>query len=97
VIKRPDQMLWAQLAGIAVNLALGLPMVYQWGAAGAAYAALLGSAVKGGLGNWWYAAGVRRLLNDESRINAPHLEGPHAREMAWASPASAALVTEAAP
>lgn len=97
VIKRPDQMLWSQLAGIAVNLALGLPMVYQWGAAGAAYAALFGSAIKGVLGNWWYATGVRRLLDDERGKTSPHLEGPHAREMSWAGSGPSAFATEGAP
>jgi O-antigen/teichoic acid export membrane protein len=99
VIKRPDQMLWAQLAGIGANVALGVPMTVLWGAAGAAYAALAGSAVKGALSYWWYAVGVQRLLTHAVDV-APVVEEVHSlavptRELGWAALGSAALAEEA--
>jgi O-antigen/teichoic acid export membrane protein len=98
VIKRPDQMLWAQLAGIGANLALGVPMTVLWGAAGAAYAALAGSAVKGALSYWWYAAGVRQLLAEPGEVT-PVAEESHSpvvptRDLAWAVSGGAALAEE---
>jgi O-antigen/teichoic acid export membrane protein len=93
IIKRADQSLWSQLAGIGVNLTLGAPMVMAWGATGAAYAALLGSVVKGGLGCWWYAVGVKRLVgNDEGSLPA----ALNTRDRSWSAGAGA-LATEAAP
>jgi O-antigen/teichoic acid export membrane protein len=93
IIKRADQSLWSQLAGIAVNLALGAPMVMAWGAAGAAYAALLGSLVKGGLGCWWYAVGIKRLVGDDDVSAA---SATSSRGGTWA-PGASALAAEAAP
>jgi len=93
IIKRADQSLWSQLAGIGVNLALGVPMVMAWGAAGAAYAALLGSLVKGGLGCWWYAVGIKRLIGDDEGSSPNAL---NSRDRSWSAGAGA-LATEAAP
>jgi hypothetical protein len=36
-------------------------------------------------------------LDDENGVNATRLEGPHAREMAWAAAESAGFVAEGAP
>jgi O-antigen/teichoic acid export membrane protein len=59
VMQRPDQVFASHLAGIVVNLGLGLPMVYSWGIVGAAYATLIGAVLKAGLGGYWYFAQVR--------------------------------------
>ncbi len=100
VIKRADHMLWSQLAGIAVNLLLGAPMLWKWGITGAAYAALLGTIVKGGLGCWWYAVGVRRLIAEQGPSEQPptsQIATRHERsERSWSS-SPGDLVTEAAP
>jgi O-antigen/teichoic acid export membrane protein len=93
IIKRADQSLWSQLAGIGVNLALGAPMVMAWGAAGAAYAALLGSLVKGGLGCWWYAVGIKQLIGDAEGVPPTAL---NSRDRGWSAGAGA-LAAEGAP
>jgi hypothetical protein len=91
-------MLWAQLAGIGANLALGVPMTVLWGAAGAAYAALVGSAMKGALSYTWYVAGVRRLLAESGEV-APLGAETHSpiisREVTWAVSNGAVLAEEA--
>jgi hypothetical protein len=91
-------MLWAQLAGIAANFVLGVPMTVAWGAAGAAYAALVGSAVKGGLSYWWYAGGVRAQLGESGALGAAG-EPPRPtvlRELPFAAVNSVGLATEEA-
>ena len=59
-LRGADKAFVSQMIGIVVNLALGLPMVERWGIVGAAYASLIGSALKAVLAAWWYAQGVRR-------------------------------------
>jgi len=96
VIDRASQTFWSQFAGIAVNLALGVPMVAVWGAPGAAYAALIGSALKGGLSSWWYVDGMRRLRN-ASGSAAPRQESLGRRELEWATSTPRGLASGEAP
>jgi hypothetical protein len=66
-LQRAQEVFTAQIIGILVNLALGVPMVYYRGIVGAAYASLIGSALKAGLGAWWYAAEIKRWRSELSQ------------------------------
>jgi O-antigen/teichoic acid export membrane protein len=68
VMQRPDQVFTSHLIGIVVNIALGVPMVHWWGITGAAYATLIGAALKAGLGVVWYLIHVTGRLRDEARF-----------------------------
>jgi O-antigen/teichoic acid export membrane protein len=70
VLKRPDQVCWAHLAGILVNFAIAWPLIVSWGVVGAAYAALFGAALKAGLGGWWYLVEIRKQLSAEAEATA---------------------------
>jgi O-antigen/teichoic acid export membrane protein len=69
-LRGADKVFASQMIGIVVNLALGLPMVEQWGIVGAAYAALIGSTLKAVLGAWWYVNGTRRAAAIEAKVEA---------------------------
>jgi O-antigen/teichoic acid export membrane protein len=62
VLHRPDQVFLSHLAGIVINLTLGVALVQSWGIVGAAYATLAGAVIKAVLGIWWYLAEARRQL-----------------------------------
>lgn len=62
VLHRPDQVFMSHLAGIVINLTLGVALVQSWGIVGAAYATLAGAVIKAVLGIWWYLAEARRQL-----------------------------------
>lgn len=92
VIKGADKGFWSQLIGIAANLVLGIPMVMRWGAPGAAYAALIGSILKGGLGCYWYISGARKLLVAEGVAAAPSSEPIEALDCEWSNEDAGELV-----
>ena len=96
MIDRPDQMFYAYLAGIATNIVLGMPMVAAWGAAGAAYAALLSTAVKSWLDRHWYRAEIRRQLAAAAPQEPQAVRPAVVRlpEPAWMTPSAPRLVTE---
>jgi O-antigen/teichoic acid export membrane protein len=62
VLQRPDQVFISHLAGIVINLTLGIALVQSWGIVGAAYATLAGAVLKAWLGIWWYLGEARRQL-----------------------------------
>jgi O-antigen/teichoic acid export membrane protein len=62
VLHRPDQVFISHLAGIVINLTLGIALLQSWGITGAAYATLAGAVLKAGLGIWWYLGEARRQL-----------------------------------
>lgn len=65
VLHRPEQVFYAHLAGIVINLTLGVALVESWGITGAAYATLAGAVFKAGLGLWWYLVEARRQLKEQ--------------------------------
>jgi O-antigen/teichoic acid export membrane protein len=65
VMQRPDQVFRSHLVGIVVNIVLGIPMVHWWGITGAAYATLIGAALKACLGVGWYLIHVRSQLGGQ--------------------------------
>ncbi|HEX6962806.1 MAG TPA: lipopolysaccharide biosynthesis protein [Lacipirellula sp.] len=77
VMQRPDQVFASHLAGIVVNVALGIPMVHYWGITGAAYATLIGGALKALLGMAWYLVQVRREIGAQrATCVMPTMVGP---------------------
>jgi O-antigen/teichoic acid export membrane protein len=75
VFERPKQIFAAQVAGIVVNLALGVPLVAIWGIVGAAYATLAGATLRAGLIAWWYAEEARQSLHATADIQETALAG----------------------
>lgn len=68
VLHRPDQVFLSHLAGIVINLTLGVALVESWGIVGAAYATLAGAVIKAALGVWWYLAEARQQLAESPAI-----------------------------
>jgi O-antigen/teichoic acid export membrane protein len=66
VLHRPDQVFLSHLAGIVINLTLGVALVESSGIVGAAYATLAGAIIKAVLGIWWYLAEARRQLAEST-------------------------------
>jgi O-antigen/teichoic acid export membrane protein len=58
-LRRPDMDFVSHAAGIAINLAAGLPLVLWWGIDGAAAACLLGAMVKAALTAVFYSREMR--------------------------------------
>lgn len=58
VFNRPQAIFYSQLAGIVVSIALGMPMIVQWGIVGAAYASLAGAVARAALVAWNYQQAV---------------------------------------
>jgi O-antigen/teichoic acid export membrane protein len=76
VMQRPDQVFSSHLVGIVVNIVLGIPMVHWWGITGAAYATLIGAALKACLGIGWYLLHVRgQLASREAAIERDSAAG----------------------
>lgn len=74
VLRRPNQVFWAQLISFALTIVLSAPMIVWLGALGAAYAFSIGAVVKFIATYWWYHRLVR------NRLQLTHVAAPAADE-----------------
>jgi len=62
-LQRPDLDCYSQLAGIAINLAAGVPLVMGWGITGAAWSGVLAALMKAVLTGAFYKRELRSRLS----------------------------------